>query len=345
MRNEQTGPAIYLRMGQKKTMGSNPKKISASRIPSIFEVGYQSKIDLWVKLMEEEYPGYLEKHGYQKPEEEEIGPQLKFGLLFENTILNYLEKEGHTIIAGREMFFVNGIFTCHVDGIDNGGIGNIREIKTTSSFAYREKWGREMTDEVPPEYYLQVQQQMYLADKDSCIIDVLVFPDSQENMEKLGLLDISEHDKLEIVSTLKKFGLLKRYIVRRDDPTIDKIVWYGNCFWENNVIGKTPPDANSMLDIKKIIRPLCGECLGTPEVIEKCNLYNYINEESSRISKEKAKLAAEICQYMISNCKDNKSGKMIIKDNRGFNIASYGSRLSVSRPRKEFKNEFHKSEK
>jgi len=310
-------------------MGSQPKKLSASRISAAMGINpYKSRIDLWFEIMEEESPVWLENNGYKLPKKKETGAPLKLGLAFENPIMDYLGLTGE-----REKFFGIGIHTAHLDNFDHKN-NSIDEIKTTSIFSFREKFGEECTDQIPPEYIVQVNQQMWLSGAKSCNVHVLVFPESQDNLEKNGILDLSETEKVQTVKYLDKMGFLKKYTVNKDKNIVEKIKKTGKEFWKH-IQTKTPPNPIDIDDVKKILLPVSGECLATPEIIEKTKVYNYINSEFARIKGEKEKLAGEILDYMQKNCNEAKTGKMIMKNNRGFNIASFSSRLSVNREKEK----------
>ena len=306
-------------------MGSQPKKLSASRISAAMGINpYKSRVDLWFEIMEEEFPGWLKENGYKLPEKKEPGAPLKLGLAFENPIMDYIGLHGE-----REKFFESGIHTAHIDSFDTES-SFIREIKTTSIFSFSEKFGEENTDQIPPEYIVQVNQQMWLSKKDFCDVWVLVFPDSQDNLEKNGILELGYSDKKQIVESLHSMGFLKHYLVSVNGNIVSEIQKTGSEFWKY-IVTKTPPKPINIDDVKKILLPVSGECLATPEMVEKAKVYNYINSEFNRIKGEKEKIAGEILNYMRLNCNEAKTGKMIMKNNRGFNVASFGSRLSVNK--------------
>lgn len=308
-------------------MGSTPKKLSASRMSSAMGINpFRSRIDLWLDIMQEEFPGYLESKGILAPEKKPAGSALKLGLAFENAIMDYVGLSGE-----REKYFADGIHTAHVDSYETSGKSPyISEIKTTSGFVFREKFGEENTDQIPPEYIVQVNQQMWLSDTDYCVLYVLVFPDSQDKLEKLGILETSYSEKIEIIRSLDSMGFLKTYKVIRDELIIGRIKKIGSRFWKS-IEKKKPPRAHNITDVQKILLPVSGECLATPEIVEKVKWYNYVNKEFNRMKKEKEKVAGELLKYMNTHCQESKTGKMVIKNNRGFNVASYNKRLSVNK--------------
>lgn len=308
-------------------MGSTPKKLSASRISSAMGINpFRSRIDLWLDIMQEEHPGFLESVGIIIPEKKPAGSALKLGLAFENAIMDHVGLEGE-----REKYFENGIHTAHVDSYETSQKDPyISEIKTTSSFVFREKFGEENTDQIPPEYIVQVNQQMWLSDTDYCIMHVLVFPESQDKLEKSGIIETSYQEKRSIIQSLDMMGFLKTYKIIRDEMIVSRIRKIGARFWKS-IENKKPPRAMNITDVQKILLPVSGECLANPEIIEKIKWYNYINSEFNRTKKEKEKVAGELLKYMMDHCRESKSGKMVIKNNRGFNVASYSKRLSVNK--------------
>lgn len=97
--------------------------------------------------------------------------------------------------------------------IPAGGKRRVVEAKT-AGFSQEERWGEEGTDQVPPEYLLQVAWYMSLADVEEADIAVLLLASRA----------------------------FKVFTVKRDLELEQKIVNVGREFWEKHVLPGIPPD-------------------------------------------------------------------------------------------------------
>ena len=162
---------------------------------------------------------YLEKRGLTEPEDE--SDAMRLGKKLEHIVKEeYILKSGNLVGSGKIMIDENFSFMAgHSDGYVVNGEGKpVKgvEFKTTSEFAFSGKWGEEYTDEIPMNYYLQVQWYMMLDGMPSYDVAVLVGGRK-----------------------------LKIYHVERNVETILKLRNEARAFWNGNVLAKEPPPAEA----------------------------------------------------------------------------------------------------
>jgi len=156
----------------------------------------------------------------------------------------------------------------------------------------------------------------------------LVFPRVQD--ELLNLLEINnELEKNEIISSLVKLGFFYRYTVEFSQDIWDIIQEKSIVFWDKYIKTITPPPAQGFNDMKKIMKPVNGECIATPEITTKVNLYNKINKELDRVEKNKDLLKSQILDLMRINCTEAETNGMILLDNRGIKLAGFNKKFTV----------------
>lgn len=343
-------------------MGSNPKNVSASRVSAIAGLNpYKTAIDAWISICSDLYENF-EFENKDRENDFNNNPAIKLGLEFENVIMDYIEIVKNIQIVNREGFFESEdkISTCHIDGsfeklipkisyyteydifgLDEydtnfHGILNI-EIKTTSSFVFRQLFGKEKTDEVPEQYFIQCQQQMGLSNSRSTVLAVLVFPDSQDKLCNIWWPNnenfiLSYTDKFNIVKSLDMMGFLKFYHISFNKEIWDRIRLQTLDFWNNYILKVKSPPSNGFEDLRKIFKPVYGTCIATQDIIAACKTYTRINSELDRVESNKDMLKGKILQYMMNNsCDARKKEEMILLNSRGFQIARMGSRFTVKK--------------
>jgi predicted phage-related endonuclease len=314
-------------------MGSKPKRISASRVSALFGLNeYLTPIDLWMILCSEEYPEF-EYRELVESKNAEISEKaaVKLGLEFEKYIHKYVNFPGE-----KEKYFEspNGLNTAHLDNFVILTNSNLNvELKTTSICSWRKRWSTPDINKIPREYRCQVQQQMGLSESKNTDIWCLVFPKTQE--ELLSLIDLQDDEKFNIVSSLSMLGFLHKYTVEFNQEIWNIIQEKSVIFWDKYIKTVTPPPAQGFSDMKKIMKPVNGECIATPEITTKINLYNKINKEFDRVEKNKDLLKSQILEYMKNNCTEAETNGMILLDNRGIKLAGFNKKLTV-RKEKDF---------
>ena len=209
-------------------MGSKPRGISASRGAAVLGLSeYQTPFEVFQRIMEERQPGWNKAQGYVMPPEPD-NAAIRWGLAFENAVVELAQKVQRMKILGRELFYsVNGhpddksferragyefanYITCHIDGFYDHGKNDepvsLHEGKTTNARSYfrnvkdyenskaYDMWGTPGTDHIPRRYQVQAQHQMLCTGAQEVIISVLVFPETPDKWEAMGwqLKDMKE---------------------------------------------------------------------------------------------------------------------------------------------------------
>jgi len=192
-------------------MGSKPQGISGSRAATVLGLNkFQSELELWQRLMEEQYPGFNAEQGYTLPADPD-NASLRWGTAFEDAIASLAEENQGSEVVKREslFYFHTGLeeaheacpdltskvlpwgqyISCHIDGYYVGhrkGNKILHEGKHTSQFFFKDNWGLPGTDKVPAYIQCQVQHQLLCTGAESCIVSVLVFPKRPDEWEKEG---------------------------------------------------------------------------------------------------------------------------------------------------------------
>jgi predicted phage-related endonuclease len=291
-------------------MGSLPQGISASRGSAVLGVNkYKSPLVAWLEIMEQLKPGFCANNGYETPERvdpwaEPLNPKhasLRWGLAFENSIVDLVGG-----ITGREKYYEtykHGFpMTCHLDGLKNG---IVQENKTAFDMAFKMGWGEPGSDMIPESYQVQVQHQMYLAGINNADVNVLVFPKSPAEWEKMGYKIEKEADFFmgiqhpnngalesfpEFAGKLRDLGYFHKYHVKANPETQAAIIDRYVEFWNENVLKEVPPPVQGYDDIKWLIAAPEGEIEASNEMKELWSEYVDIDNEIESMVESKKEI-------------------------------------------------------
>lgn len=329
-----------VKIGIGVSMGSKPKRISASRVSKLLGLNkYEngSVVDLWLELMHEEYPGWLQKNGYKyNPIDISEKPEIKLGLMFEGPIFNYLSKTLIDIIPNsRELFFQNNTLSCHLDFQyrRNDTIENA-EIKTTNSFTYYKDFGDNETDQVPDNYYVQVQQQMGLSGVKRTFMPVLVFPNRQVDVFK-NFEHLPCNKLIDIVENMALLGLLKFHYINFDQQVFDVIKEKSEKFWKEHMLTKTPPEPDNLEDYKKICKPIFGELKMNAESESYVHSYFGVKETCEHYASKADEYRHKIIKYMQEKGTPGRSNKLRLLYPDGKVAATYNHKTGSFSIRKK----------
>jgi hypothetical protein len=239
--------------------------------------------------------------------------------------------------------------TCHIDGIYEGEI--LHEGKTTSAFAFREKWGQPGTDHIPRSYQVQVQHQMLCTGAGEAIVSVLVFPETPDAWEAMGWKPVVEtlstgktyytlnrncepgdSKPVDIVQVeywaraLSEMGYFHQYPVQANREAQRRMVEAYREFWEKHILTGIPPEPRNYDDIKR----LCPEPKSTiivPDYIErKIAEYKGITEETARAKNRKERLKTIITKYAAEHegvLDDESKEAVIFRNSSGGKLGSW----------------------
>lgn len=259
--------------------------------------------------------------------------------------------------------------TCHVDGlytvndesspIFNGPV--LHEGKTTTAYGFGDKWGEPGTDKIPVEYQIQVQHQMLCTGADSAIVSVLVFPKRPDDWEEMGwVADWWEHEKDSAINgymltlhgeqegsptgngvydqvmpihwahTLDEMGFFHQYTVPANRELQSLMLDKYREWWQEYVIGETPPEPQNYDDIRALITAPTGTIIVDSDTARWFKEYKDIGSEigaTGNLAKRKEQLKVLILDHarsLESTLDDDSTDKWIFMDDRGRKVGSYG---------------------
>jgi putative phage-type endonuclease len=308
-------------------MGSKPINISASRGAAVLGLSeFSTPLQVWLKIMEASTPGFCEDNNYVLPPFEE-NDAMRWGNAFEDAICELITAKTNQSVIHRERAYEMAGYpyiTCHIDGI----AGNLQENKTTSSIVFRKKWGEPGTDRVPQSYYLQCQHQMMCTDIDSCDVNVLVFPETVDNWPHIDLDDADLIGRWSMV--LNEMGYFHQYHIEKNQTLQDKMLEHYVAFWNNNVIGEKPPEAQDMKDIKALCIEPKGTIVASENAMYLATEHKELGAELSRAKKRRKQLKVELIKYMSNETDvpiDHESReKFILVDETGKKLVTWNGK-------------------
>lgn len=342
-------------------MGSTPIGISASRGAAVLGLSqWATPVTVWAQIMEARQPGFCVAHGIEPPDPVD-NAAVRWGSAFEEAVIHLAEEARGMKIGSREALcelnparFLAPIdpanpdalprhgreatgeppITCHLDGIYEDGA--LHEGKTTSAFAYREKWGEPGSDRIPREYAVQVQHQMMCSGASRAIISALVFPTRVEEFEAAGAHvnavpeDVTTGhviNPFEWARLFAEMGFFHQYEVTTDAQLQGLMLEVYRDFWANYVATETPPPPNNWDDIKRLIPEPRGTVIATSAQERLANEYAQINEELAQASKRQDQIKTDMIAAIERGAEhpiDSDSVEaLILRDSTGRKIASY----------------------
>lgn len=324
-----------------------PIGISASRGAAILGVNkYKSPLYAWLEIMEQRNPGFCKANGFYLPLRgdewgEPLDPKMapiRWGHGFEDAICDLSGG-----ITDREAFYQNDSFgfpmTCHIDGLKDG---RVQENKTAFDMAFKMGWGEPGTDMVPDAYQVQVQHQMSLTGIRQADVNVLVFPKSPAEWERMGyridmkmgmmLKDGNGVDFLGVFAKkLVSLGYFHRYRVSANPSVQKKMIENYRLFWNDNVMKETPPPVSGYDDIKWMFASPEGEIEATEEMLSLWSEFVDIDAEISGMKERQTEIKNNVSR-MIQTAVSEKKVKPG-NEKRKINIYAGARKLfSISRP-------------
>jgi putative phage-type endonuclease len=240
-------------------LGERAYRLGASETASAIGVNqYESQLRLW-----------LTKTG--KLPAKEANEAMEIGSAMEPVILDLYSRRTGNKIARTQVFHVSDEhdFLCAtLDGITEGGI-NV-QAKNVGCQAISQ-WGPEVTDEVPHQVLVQVQQEMYVS----------------------GLT-------MTHIPALMGGSELRIYKIKRDDKLIDRIVTMAGAFMQQVEDRKYPqPDKGRDSGLLHYLFPECeGEMLFDDEQTAIVHQWEEAGEQLKLLEKTKDGLKMDILMAM-----------------------------------------------
>jgi hypothetical protein len=329
----------------------NPINISASRGAAVLGLSeYQTKIDIWLQMMESREPGFCAARNYIVPEFE-YNSAMKWGHAFESAVIMLAEEKTESRITHREDFheaYQRPYMTCHIDGVYKGlskpGATVLHEGKTTSLQYFYSAFGEPGTDRIPMGYQIQCQHQMICTGAQKVILSVLVFPKRVEEWEKEGWvpekvdpLYFHNNDYVlyngekrvgarDWAKSLSEMGYFHQYEILPNIELQKLMIEKYEIFWNENILKGIMPDPVSCADIKKIYTEPKGTVIAD-EIIERfAHEKKQLSEEIKEMRRKEDQLKFLIQDYMRISDKtvdDETREKTFLLDRTGKKLASY----------------------
>ncbi|MCK5601124.1 YqaJ viral recombinase family protein [Candidatus Pacearchaeota archaeon] len=313
-------------------MGSKPTGISASRGAAILGLSkWNTRVDGFLKIMEERDPGFCDENGYEKPEHE-TNIILEMGLAFEPAVCSLAENKQDMTIVDHEKLSCHSqlkYVTCHQDG---GYLGLkahsvpriLHEGKTTNVFTYRDEWGEPGTNRIPREYQVQGQQQMLCTGLNECIVSVLVFPFRQTEIETIPA------DPMRWAQILDEMGYFHQYYLTADQKLHNSMLKKYWKFWERHILTGKPPRPRTYRDIKRLVKAPKGTIVSTAQIERWSSEYKDIGQEINLADARKKELKTKILEYMNKQADvpidDESQEKWILKNRKGRKLHSFNGK-------------------
>ena len=313
---------------------------------------FQTPLEVWQLIMEEREAGFNARRGYVLPPEPDSAA-LRWGSAFETAIINLSSEQKGCKIIDREAEYscidiglrsnvAENYITCHIDGryID---IGNLHEGKTTSAFAYRDKWGEPGTNKIPQVYQVQVQHQMLCTGANEDIVSVLIFPETPDKWEAAGWKIIKENEISYLLqkdnrittptawsNVLRDMGYFQQYPCKANKEVQSMMVSEYSQFWQNHVITGKPPEPRNYDDIKRLIPESVGTVICDTQMAAWFMEYQQITKEigkSGNAEKRRNKLRLKILnrtRKLQGVIDDESQDKIIFRDSQGRKLGQFG---------------------
>lgn len=289
--------------------------IGGSDAGSIFGMSnYKSLMQLYLEKATDFVPTFTEEQQKVLNRGKELEPLLKplfekkFGLEL-NCKLPQLHHPEHKFIIGN------------VDGEVIGGNAMV-EFKTNMTFS-KSYFGDELTDEIPNNYLLQVHHYLLLNEQYTCAyvpiftVDTTTFQVLQNCIKKYGV----DESILNDVDYSFKIYLVHKNATH--EKLAKKMIEKYSLFWNEHVLKKIPPTAESLEDIK-LLFPTAQDRVVLAEDTD-LNAISLIKQKAVMIKS----LTAEVDAYKLQLCKKLQDANVIV-DGLGKTLCTYNN-VSTSR--------------
>ena len=125
----------------------------------------------------------------------------------------------------------------------------------TSSYQAHGLWGPPMTDQIPDDYFCQVQHYMAVTNTLVTYVSVLLGDDHM-------LRTLAAFVRLNGVNAVLNSGLefdFRTYVIKRDDHFIDRMIKIEGNFWINNIVMGIAPEYTTTHDLKALFPSACSD--------------------------------------------------------------------------------------
>jgi putative phage-type endonuclease len=236
---------------------------------------------------------YMEKVGLTEPKEP--NEVMEWGKILEPLIVQAVEEQFDVIVDphldkdGNEKLWREGVAIAHIDGTflmntDEGVFETVLlECKTVNPFSFKLEWNPE-TNQVPYEYFCQVQHYMFVTGLKKCLLAAWV--------------DRTMH----------------YFWINFSEEFVEVMIQKEQEFWEKHVELKIPPPKSTGADVNKMMEGLVDEPIpATIELMRLLDRHEELNEEKKMTEDELGAIKAEIANTMGEYLRAEKDGVQVAK--------------------------------
>lgn len=209
--------------------------------------------------------------------------------LFEKELGKEVQVQPQTLKHDKYQFMV-----ANIDGylLDEKALFEAK----TASYRTRSSWGHPMTDQIPDDYFCQVQHYMAVTNTMSTYVAVLMGDD-------LTLSTLTAFVKRDGVEAVLQQGLaldFKVYQVRRDDHFIDRMIKIEGDFWVNNVTMGVAPEHTSCEDLRALFPQAKAEKakIASDEIMTLVAQRQHVKEQMDHFDGQVKELDAQLMDFM-----------------------------------------------
>lgn len=193
---------------------------------------------------------WRQKLGQSEPQA--VSEDIERGHLMEDVICALVERiDGVKLYPAGTIAVVGTPITVHPDRVDDEN--RIHELKAPARFSAQ--WGKPDTDEVPRRYLVQVTMQMWAA------------------------AQCSAEPQLAYLHAMA--GERRRYVIRYDAETANRIADYAIAWWDSHVIGSREPAPVSIEELNRITKRKPQVLVG-PDVVDQVRKLAWLRKVETR---------------------------------------------------------------
>lgn len=232
---------------------------------------FSTAVDVWQKKISDS------KELVLKPDDSTTS-LMYWGKVLEKPIIDaYAEVTNNKIVYGDEIDQLShpdhSWLIANVDGFAFRGYEKILLEAKYSQYIGKE-WGAPWTDKIPVEYTCQIQHYLHVCGLNEAHVPVW-----------------SE-------------GILKIYVVKRDDAIIDRMLPDLRKFWHENVLKLVPPEPQNSSDVKILYpRDSGSEKIATKELASNVAAVKLIDDQVKKLKQEREKHITAIGGFLKDSSK------------------------------------------
>lgn len=236
---------------------------------------YKSALDVWRAKV-----GELDAEAVD-PDREKL---FRRGILLEPVIRTMAVEDYDLVLMGsgrrwtdRQYAFMRAEIDFEAYEVIGGIAGDLIncECKSVSPFTAHE-WGEQDTDEIPIEYHAQVMYALMVTGRPRAYVFALFGADK-----------------------------LVRYIIDRDEETIEGMRAACVAFWHDHVLARVPPEPQNLDDVEFLFRKVRGrKVMATPEAAAHVEKYRQLGQQITALEAERDLAKLDAVEFLLDACRE-----------------------------------------